>query len=65
MEIIRVTVDAVIVEEGKILLIRRGRPPYKDFWALPGGFVEYGETLEDAVVREVTEETGLSCDVIS
>ncbi|MBU7016878.1 MAG: NUDIX hydrolase [Theionarchaea archaeon] len=64
MAIIRVTVDAVIVEKGKILLIRRGRPPYKDFWALPGGFVEYGETVEDAVVREVKEETGLTCDVV-
>ncbi len=64
MEIIRVTVDAVIVEKGKILLIKRGRPPYKDFWALPGGFVEYGETVEDAVVREVKEETGLTCGIV-
>jgi 8-oxo-dGTP diphosphatase len=64
MEIIRVTVDAVIVEKGKILLIKRGRPPYEDFWALPGGFVEYGEIVEDAVVREVKEETGLTCDVV-
>jgi len=62
---IGVTVDAVIVKKGKILLIKRGRDPYKDFWALPGGFVEYGETTEDAVKREVKEETGLDCDIVS
>ena len=64
MKVTRVTVDAVIVEKGKILLIKRGNPPYKGYWALPGGFVEYGETTEEAVVRETKEETGLTCEVV-
>ena len=51
------TVDAIIEVSGGIVLIRRGNPP--PGWALPGGFVEYGETVETAVVREAKEETGL------
>ena len=65
MEIIRITVDALIVERGKILLIKRAKDPYRDFWALPGGFVEYGETAENAVTREAKEETGLDCEIVS
>lgn len=58
-----VTIDAVIVTEGRILLIKRGLHPYKGYWALPGGHLDYDETIENAVTREVKEETGL--DVIS
>ena len=54
----RVTVDAVVFNtKGEVLLIERGNPPLG--WALPGGFVDVGETLETAVTRELLEETGL------
>ena len=51
------TVDAVIEYENGIVLISRKNPPYG--WALPGGFVDYGEAVEEAAVREAREETGL------
>jgi 8-oxo-dGTP diphosphatase len=60
MKCITLTVDAVIPYRGKIVLIRRKNEPFKDFYALPGGIVEYGETVEDALLREVKEEVNLS-----
>ena len=56
-----VGVGAVIVEEGQILLEKRKNEPSKNKWSIPGGLVEVGETLEQAVVREVEEETCLEC----
>jgi 8-oxo-dGTP diphosphatase len=56
-------VSGLVVSDGKVLLIRRGKEPYKDHWSLPGGGVEPGETLREAVRREVLEETGLEVDV--
>jgi len=53
------TTDAIIIKDDKVLLIKRLNPPYKNYWALPGGFVEYGEKVEDATIREAKEETGL------
>ncbi len=58
------TVDALIIYEGKLVLIKRGNPPYQNHFALPGGFVEVGETVEAAVVREAKEETGLNIELI-
>ena len=50
---------AVVVRDGQILLVRRGRGPAQGQWSVPGGRVEGGETLAEAVEREVAEETGL------
>jgi 8-oxo-dGTP diphosphatase len=51
--------DALILFDGGIVLIRRENPPYQGYYALPGGFVEVGETVEEAARREAKEETGL------
>jgi ADP-ribose pyrophosphatase YjhB (NUDIX family) len=54
-----VGVGAVIVDQGRVLLVKRGSPPLKGEWSLPGGVVELGETLRAAAEREAHEETGL------
>ncbi len=58
------TVDGILIEDRKILLIKRRNPPFRGKYALPGGFVEYGESTEAAVVREIQEETGLKTEVL-
>lgn len=55
----RVAIDAIIIRDDKILLIKRAVEPFKGFWALPGGGVDFDETAEDAVRKEVWEEVGL------
>ncbi len=56
------TVDIIIELEGGIVLIRRKNPPHG--WAIPGGFVDYGESLETAAVREAGEETSLKVELL-
>jgi 8-oxo-dGTP diphosphatase len=57
-----VGVGAVIIKEGKIVLIKRGNEPSKGKWTIPGGLVELGENLETAVIRETKEETCLEVE---
>jgi ADP-ribose pyrophosphatase YjhB (NUDIX family) len=57
-------VGAVVVDQGRVLLVRRGNEPMKGCWTLPGGLLELGETLLDGVIREVREETGLSVEIV-
>jgi 8-oxo-dGTP diphosphatase len=60
------TATAIIpFPEKKILLIKRSTPPFVGYWALPGGRVDPGETVEQTIVREVKEETGLDVEVVS
>lgn len=55
----RVAVGAVVFKDGQILLVRRGRAPAQGLWAIPGGSMELGETLQAAAEREIFEETGI------
>ncbi len=57
-------VDCVILFEGGIVLIRRKNPPFQGCYALPGGFVEVGESTQDAAIREAREETGLNIELL-
>jgi len=59
-----VGVGAVVVESGRVLLVRRGQEPLKGRWSLPGGLLELGESIQDGVIREVEEETGLTVEPV-
>ena len=58
------SVGAVVFKGSDVLVVKRGRPPLQGHWSIPGGKLEYGETLADAVAREVREETGCEIRVI-
>jgi ADP-ribose pyrophosphatase YjhB (NUDIX family) len=52
-------VGAVVIQDGRVLLVKRGRPPQDGEWSIPGGLLEIGETMRQAAAREALEETGL------
>jgi 8-oxo-dGTP diphosphatase len=58
-----VAVGGIILQEGKVLLVRRGQEPLRNQWSIPGGAVEVGEKLAEALRREILEETGLAVRV--
>lgn len=59
------TADCVVFDRaGRLLLIKRGHAPFKGKWALPGGYVDYGERVEDAALRELKEETGIEGRIV-
>ena len=59
------TVDIIIIrKDGSAVLVKRRNPPFQGEWAIPGGFVEYGETVEAAAIREAREETGLDVELV-
>lgn len=56
--------DMILIEDGKVLLIKRGREPFLGQWAIPGGRIEDDETAEDCLRREMKEETGLDVEPV-
>ena len=56
----QVAVGAIVFKDDRVLLVRRGKPPAEDLWAIPGGRVEIGETLQQAAEREILEETAIT-----
>ncbi|HTM52296.1 MAG TPA: NUDIX hydrolase [Bryobacteraceae bacterium] len=58
-------IGAIVIESGRVLLVKRGREPLKGFWSLPGGVLEVGETLVEGLRREMREETGLEIETLS
>ncbi len=61
----QLAVSAVIFRDGKVLLLKRAKSPGHGFWSLPGGRVEFGESLHVALAREVDEEAGLKIDIVA
>ena len=61
---ISIGVGAVVFRGEEVLIIKRGKPPFEGEWSIPGGRLEYGERVKDAVIREVREETALEIELI-
>jgi ADP-ribose pyrophosphatase YjhB (NUDIX family) len=60
----RIGVSACVWRDGKVLLVERGKEPWKGKWSLPGGGLEFGETVRAAAARELAEETGVTADLV-
>lgn len=60
----RIGVSACVWRDGKVLLVERGKEPWKGKWSLPGGGLEFGETVREAAQRELAEETGVKADLV-
>lgn len=60
---VRLAASGIVVHDGALLLVQRGRPPSAGKWSIPGGHVEFGEHVRETVAREVREETGLAVRV--
>lgn len=58
-------VSTIVTEDRRVLLVKRGKKPYRGFWCLPTGFAEVGESIEEAALRELTEETGIEGRILS
>ena len=63
MAVSELCIGGVVLKDGRILLVKRGHKPARGFWSIPGGRVEPGETLEEAVKREMLEECGVDVEV--
>jgi len=59
----RASVSVLCHRDGRALVVKRGKPPFKDHWSLPGGVIELGETLQEAAARELLEETGVTASL--
>jgi len=57
-----VGVGAIVVHDGAVLLVKRGKPPHEGKWAIPGGKLQWGETLQQGAEREILEETGITIE---
>jgi 8-oxo-dGTP diphosphatase len=61
-EVPLVGVGAIIIEDGRVVLVKRAHPPLQAEWSIPGGMLEVGELVRDAAIREAREETGLTVE---
>lgn len=59
-----VVVDGIVLEKGKVLMVKRAIQPFLGYWVFPGGHVDYGERTEEAIIRELKEELGISVKII-